>query len=75
MISFAGFFQPTTNGIDPVCHVALVFGAQTFAKTCPACLRRPIIVDSKDIIRKRDTEREREREREEGREREWLDRG
>lgn len=56
MISLAGFFQPATNGIDPICHVALVFGAQTFAKTCPACLRRPIIVDSKDIIRKRDTE-------------------
>lgn len=56
MISLAGFFQPATNGIDPICHVALVFGAQTFSKTCPACLRRPIIVDSKDIIRKRDTE-------------------
>lgn len=47
---------PTTRGIDPVCHAALVFGAQTFVKTCPACPRRPIIVDSKDIIRKRDRE-------------------
>lgn len=45
---------PAMRGIDPVCRAALVFGAQTFARTCPACSRRPIIVDSKDIIRKRD---------------------
>ena len=63
------FFHHPPTGIDPVCHVALVFGAQTFAKTCPACLRRPIIVDSKDIIRKRDeTRRERARAGREGRE-------
>jgi len=55
-------------GIDPVCRAALVFGAQTFARTCPACSRRPIIVDSKDIIRKRERERGRERERERERE-------
>jgi len=44
---------PATRGIDPVCHAALVFGAQTFVKTCPACPRRPIIVDSKDNSKER----------------------
>lgn len=51
---------PATRGIDPVCRAALVFGAQTFAKTCPACSWRPIIVDSKDIIRKRDRQGQRD---------------
>lgn len=57
---------PMARGIDPVCHPGFSIRRANFRENVSRMLARcPIIVDSKDIIRKRDRASERERVRNE----------